>query len=29
VLGVYLGGRKLDATQLPETSPGAWRPGVR
>lgn len=26
---VYLGGRKLNADQLTETSPGAWRPGIR
>jgi imidazolonepropionase-like amidohydrolase/ABC-type multidrug transport system permease subunit len=29
VVSVYLGGRKLDADHLTETSPGAWRPGVR
>ena len=29
VVSVYLGGRKLDAARLPETSPGDWRPGVR
>jgi imidazolonepropionase-like amidohydrolase len=29
VVSVYLGGRKLDAGRLTETSPGSWRPGVR
>jgi imidazolonepropionase-like amidohydrolase len=29
VVSVYLGGRKLDADHLTETSPGPWRPGVR
>jgi imidazolonepropionase-like amidohydrolase len=29
VVSVYLGGRKLDAARLTETSPGSWRPGVR
>jgi imidazolonepropionase-like amidohydrolase/ABC-type multidrug transport system permease subunit len=29
VVSVYLGGRKLDAGRLTETSPGPWRPGVR
>lgn len=29
VQSVYLGGRKLKAEDLTETSPGPWRPGVR
>jgi imidazolonepropionase-like amidohydrolase/ABC-type multidrug transport system permease subunit len=29
VVSVYLGGRKLDAGHLSETSPGSWRPGIR
>jgi imidazolonepropionase-like amidohydrolase/ABC-type multidrug transport system permease subunit len=27
VVGVYLGGRRLDVSKLTETSPGTWRPG--
>jgi len=29
VTAVYLGGRKLNAQGLTETSPGPWRPGIR
>jgi len=29
VKAVYLGGRSLDLNTLTETSPGAWRPGVK
>ena len=29
VVAVYLGGRSLEISQLTETSPGPWHPGVR
>jgi len=29
VVSVYLGGRKLNADELTETSPGPWHPGIR